>query len=49
VLRNLRVTLLDDNFQTMEQLPQNASISVEIHFAYMDENQTNNVSTITRY
>jgi hypothetical protein len=49
VLRNLRVTLLDDNFQTMEQLPQNASIAVEIHFAYMDENQTNNVSTIMRY
>lgn len=49
VLRNLRVTLLDDNFQTMEPLPQNASISVEIHFAYMDENQTNNVSTIMRY
>jgi hypothetical protein len=49
VLRNLRVTLLDDNFQTMEQLPQNASIAVEIHFAYQDDNQVNNVSTIVRY
>lgn len=49
VLRNLRVTLLDDNFQTMEQLPQNASIAVEIHFAYQDDNQVNNISTIVRY
>ena len=49
VLRNLRVTLLDDNFQTMEAMPQNSSISVEVHFAYQDENQTNNVSTIRTY
>lgn len=49
VLRNLRVTLLDDNFQTMEAMPQNSVINVEIHFAYTDENQTNNISTIMRY
>jgi len=45
VVRNLRVTLLDDNFQVMEAMPQNSSISVEIHFSYDDENNTNNVST----
>jgi hypothetical protein len=44
VVRNLRVTLLDDNFQIMESMPQNSSISVEIHFSYDDENNTNNVS-----
>jgi len=49
VLRNIRVTLLDDNFQTMESMPQNSSISVEVHFAYQDENQTNNISTIRTY
>jgi hypothetical protein len=45
VVRNLRVSLLDDNFQVMEAMPQNSSISVEIHFSYDDENNTNNVST----
>jgi hypothetical protein len=45
VVRNLRVSLLDDNFQIMEAMPQNSSISVEIHFSYDDENNTNNVST----
>jgi hypothetical protein len=45
VIRNLRVTLLDDNFQIMEPMPQNSGISVEIHFAYADENLVNNVST----
>lgn len=45
VIRNLRVTLLDDNFQVMEPMPQNSGISVEIHFAYADENLVNNVST----
>lgn len=45
VVRNLRVTLLDENFQVMEAMPQNSSISVEIHFSYDDENNVNNVST----
>jgi hypothetical protein len=45
VVRNLRVSLLDDNFQIMEAMPQNSSISVEIHFSYDDEANTNNVST----
>ena len=45
VVRNLRVSLLDDNFQVMEAMPQNSSISVEIHFSYDDENNVNNVST----
>lgn len=45
VVRNLRVSLLDDNFQVMEAMPQNSSISVEIHFSYDDENNINNVST----
>lgn len=49
VLRNIRLTLLDDNFQVMEAMPQNANISIEIHFAYTDENQTNNISTIRTY
>lgn len=37
IIRNLRLTLLDDNFQVMEPLPQNASITVEIHFAYNED------------
>lgn len=45
VIRNLRLTLLDDNFQIMEPMPQNSAVSVEIHFAYADENMVNNVST----
>ena len=45
VIRNLRLTLLDDNFQVMEPMPQNSAVSVEIHFAYADENMVNNVST----
>lgn len=36
-IRNLRITLLDDNFQIMEPLPQNAAISIEVHFAYNDD------------
>jgi hypothetical protein len=47
-IRNLRITFLDDNFQTMEPLPGNASVSVEIHFAYDDDakvNQRDSVST----
>ena len=36
-IRNLRVTFLDDNFQVMEPLPQNAPISIEIHFAYNED------------
>jgi len=46
VIRNLRLTLLDDNFQVMEPMPQNSAVSVEIHFAYADENQVNNVSLL---
>lgn len=47
-IRNLRITLLDDNFQIVEPLPQNASVSVEIHFAYNEDakaNQMDRVST----
>lgn len=47
-LRNLRITLLDDNFQIMEPLPGNASLSIEIHFAYNDDakaSQRDSVST----
>jgi len=36
-IRNLRITFLDDNFQTIEPLPQNAPVSVEIHFAYNED------------
>ena len=36
-IRNLRVTFLDDNFQILEPLPQNAAVSVEIHFAYNED------------
>jgi hypothetical protein len=47
-IRNLRITLLDDNFQIMEPLPQNAPLNVEIHFAYNEDakaNQRDSVST----
>jgi hypothetical protein len=40
-IRNLRITLLDDNFQVIEPLPQNAPVSVEIHFAYNDDAKAN--------
>jgi hypothetical protein len=40
-IRNLRITFLDDNFQIMEPLPQNAPISVEIHFAYNEDAKAN--------
>lgn len=40
-IRNLRITLLDDNFQILEPLPQNAAISIEIHFAYNDDAKAN--------
>ena len=36
-IRNLRITFLDDNFQIVEPLPQNAPVSVEIHFAYNED------------
>ncbi len=42
-IRNLRVTFLDDNFQVMEPLPQNAPISVEIHFAYNEDAKANQI------
>ena len=36
-IRNLRITFLDDNFQIVEPLPQNAPVAVEIHFAYNED------------
>jgi hypothetical protein len=40
-IRNLRITLLDDNFQIIEPLPQNAPVSIEIHFAYDEDAKAN--------
>ena len=36
-IRSIRLTLLDDNFQVLEPLPQNASIVAEVHFAYNED------------
>ena len=36
-IRNLRLTMLDDLFQVLEPLPPNASVNVEIHFAYRED------------
>jgi hypothetical protein len=36
-IRNLRLTMLDDLFQVLEPLPPNASVNVEIHFAYQED------------
>jgi hypothetical protein len=36
-IRNVSVIMLDDNFQTLEPLPQNASVTLEIHFAYDED------------
>jgi hypothetical protein len=47
-IRNIRVTLLDDNFQVLEPIPQNAAIVAEIHFAYNEDataSKMNKVST----
>lgn len=33
-IRNVSIQMLDDNFQILEALPQNASVVLEIHFAY---------------
>lgn len=47
-IRNVSVIMLDDNFQTFEPLPQNASITIEIHFAYDEDaraSQSNKKST----
>jgi hypothetical protein len=40
-IRNIRLTLLDDNFQILEPLPQNAAIITEIHFAYNEDAMAN--------
>jgi hypothetical protein len=37
VIRNVAISMLDDNFQVMESLPQNASVVIEIHFAYDED------------
>ena len=47
-IRNIRVTLLDDNFQVLEPIPQNAAIVAEVHFAYNEDataSKMNSVST----
>ena len=47
-IRNVAIVMLDDNFQTLEPLPQNASVTIEIHFAYDEDakaNQTDKKST----
>jgi len=36
-IRNVSIVLLDDNFQTLEPLPQNAVVTLEIHFAYDED------------
>jgi len=36
-IRNVAIVMLDDNFQTLEPLPQNASTTIEIHFAYDED------------
>lgn len=36
-IRNLRLTMLDDLFQVLDPLPTNASVNVEIHFAYNED------------
>jgi hypothetical protein len=36
-IRNVAIVMLDDNFQTLEPLPQNASVTIEIHFAYDED------------
>lgn len=36
-IRNVSIVMLDDNFQVMEPLPQNASVTIEVHFAYNDD------------
>jgi len=46
-IRNIRLTLLDDNFQILEPLPQNASIVVEIHFAYNEDMKAANRDRVT--
>ena len=46
-IRSIRLTLLDDNFQILEPLPQNASIVTEIHFAYNEEQKANMKDRVT--
>lgn len=36
-IRNIRMTLLDENYEVMEALPENAAVVVEIHFTYNEE------------
>lgn len=36
-IRNVRLTMLDDLFQILEPLPTNASVNVEVHFAYRED------------
>ena len=36
-IRNVSIIMLDDSFQTLEPLPQNASVTLEIHFAYDED------------
>ena len=40
-IRNVSLALLDDNFQVLEPLPQNASVVVEVHFAYNEDAKAN--------
>ena len=46
-IRSIRLTLLDDNFQILEPLPQNASIVTEVHFAYNEDAKANMRDKVT--
>jgi hypothetical protein len=46
-IRTIRVTLLDDNFQVLEPIPQNASIVAEVHFAYNEDAKANTIDRVT--
>lgn len=36
-IRTLRITMLDDLFQILEPLPPNASVNIQVHFAFKKE------------
>ena len=42
-IRNVSLALLDDNFQVLEPLAQNASVVVEVHFAYNEDAKASQV------
>lgn len=36
-IRSIRTTLLDENYEVMEALPENSAVVVEVHFTYNEE------------